>query len=368
MKNDSRASEEQGWHSVNAFLARIVMFGIPAVIAASCNGVTPIIPPVPDPSIPQKYVVAFVDRGSQVVRVLHSEDGADPWSDASFPNVVPEVGLGATYDSDDDFTYIFFVDNSNRLHIQPSAVGGGWAESRNIDTPDQVLSAPAVAYMGSRNFLVAYRTRNDVLALRWFDARTDVWIEDNFAPSGAKVSGDPTIAMIGERIVLAWYGDGTVLDSDGGQTFNIALGDKAGISISWLSVGPFELTDVLPPSPGTPVSNLVLTTDGTQFLLGVIFHPVGAYNLKILSSDNGTVWASRFGDTTENPPGPPDGSGILGVAATAGGQVLAMVTSDLARVRVHRFNPPPVPDDDFYLPWGAVIGNSKNFVLLVNRR
>jgi hypothetical protein len=217
----------------------------------------------------QGYMLAFVESGSNHIRVRVSRDGIS-WENSEFRDVPLTTGIGAAADYSGLMRIISWTTFSHLAFA--SGMGTSFDMSAYRDTDQAAISAPSAVYgVSGKSWIFAYRTSGDVIAVRIFDLVADQFLDINCAPiEGAQndsVLGRPALVRLGTTIVLAWGRK----DSD---EIRIAVGKLSETEIScptWINKYGFT-----PPKPNLEgelvydsiSSSPTLTHDYQNFYLG----------------------------------------------------------------------------------------------------
>lgn len=212
----------------------------------------------------QSYMLVFAEEGSSLIRLRWSMDGYS-WDNSDFGPILTNIGVGAAADEVGILRIIPWTNLRDTVEFV-------WGLAATFDDPisssttDQAAtSAPSAVRGVSNQWLVAFRTLGDVIAVRIYDSDIREFLDMNLAPiEGAynnHVFGRPALVRLGDRVILAWTRGGSL---------RMAVGEisESGIP-NWTNKYGFDPPRQVEDSCyGSVISDPTLTHDHCRFYLG----------------------------------------------------------------------------------------------------
>lgn len=248
----------------------------------------------------ESYSVAWVESSGSI-SLQNSKDGLT-WTPVAFPqSIVSTTGPGITADTLDVIHFLATGDKTGhtvgQFGLGPTAYNIATPEILDKNTALAMQSAPALAPAGTNKWYVAFRQNKSVKMLllnrtvkvgtnqfdyKWTDTTPILSVNNTL------VEGKPSIAVIGDKVLLSWYRASTPAQLQmavGTITISGTVAWKGGYVFPYTHTG----------AGGVELAH-DLTQDGSQFVLGVVREdlpsspPLKLYSLHTYGSKDGLQW------------------------------------------------------------------------------
>lgn len=251
----------------------------------------------------ESYTVAWAESSGSI-SLRNSKDGLT-WTAVDFPqSILSTTGPGIAGDTYGIAHFLATGDKTGhtvgQFGLGPTAYNITTSEVLDKGTALAMQSAPALARPGTNKWYVAFRRNNSVklfLLNRTVKSGTSQfnyqWTDTTpvLSVNNTLVQGRPSIAVLGDKVLLSWYRASTPAQ------LQMVVGTvTASGTVAWQGGYVFPYTH--PGAGGVELAH-DLSQDGSQFVLGVVREdlpaspPLKLYSLHTYGSKNGLQWKAR---------------------------------------------------------------------------
>jgi hypothetical protein len=278
---------------LQAFTGLYIIFAVVALLAG-CTGTQTKI------GADESFSIAWAESSGSI-SLRNSKDGLT-WTSVDFPqSILSTTGPGIAADTLDIVHFLATGDKTGhtvgQFGLGPTAYTIATPEILDKSTALAMQSAPALAPAGTNKWYVAFRQNNSVKLLlltrtvkvgtnqfdyKWTDTTPVLSVNNTL------VQGKPSIAVIGDKVLLSWYRGSTPAE------LQMVVGTiTTSGTVTWKGGYVFPYTHS---SAGAVELAHDLTQDGSQFVLGVVREdlpaspPLKLYSLHTYGSKDGQQW------------------------------------------------------------------------------
>ncbi len=241
------------------------------------------------------FQLVFADSTTKKVQVRYLERSSGQWKSGQPPNVAADGGMGSASTESGMMSIAGWTADTALSFAW--GLGAVYDNRADETTGKPALSATSIVGAPSNtDWLFAYRTVGDIVAVKHFNYDTHSFTDIDYAPTEANaqngsVSGRPALARLGQTVALAWQR---------GSELRFAVGtcDNKGIPTWTHKFGLTLPSQVDGDCYGAPTSPVLAAAAG-RFYLAVRRSTVrcGGYEGVFLSRDDLFLFASPDGRT-----------------------------------------------------------------------